>query len=238
MSAKYKLYESYELPNFTCYSQYDLSIYHKNTKKGFESEGNCVLASIYSTLAYLQKIGVYQKLPTGQTVIDTTKDSVKTTAKIMGYAPRETKVTVPTLYAKIREIALKKYGYTVMGVTDLQTDKLIQDVLKAYGYNNKPSHTTIPPLGSPQIFNTAFESTVKKNLKSGYPVIFNTYLVYGTGHCISIIGYSNYRLTYNLGIVKVYRYAKLLKVADNHIAQPTYFDYSAYMFNTNCIHFK
>lgn len=236
--SKYKPYKNSTkmLSNFNCIKQSQLSVY---LEKGTNySEGNCTLASIYSTLNYLRKTGVYPKISNSKFVkINTTTDSVNKQAKKEGYYARGTTVEVPELYAKIREIAIAKYGYDVNCITICDVDNLVNDVLKYYGYKTKVSSSTTLPTNQ-NYFETSFESTIKRNINKGYPVIFSTYSVYGGPHCISVIGYSYFRNTYKVGFVKINKYAKLLIVADNHLNTPTYFDYTRYFYTTNSVYFK
>lgn len=226
------------LLNFTLYKQSDLSVYLTRKNGQLYSEGNCVLSSVYTTLSYLQKTGVYPKLPTGTTTLNMNNDVVKNAAQKKGYFARNTYVTVPTLYVTIRKIAIEKYGYTASGLSMQYTDDLIRDTLKYYGYNPTIKNNIEPPLLNQQMYETGFESAIKRNIQKGYPVVFNTYSVYGGEHSITIFGYKNYRRAYDLGLFKIYRYAKLLIVSDNHTKQPTYFDYTRYLLNTNYVYFK
>lgn len=226
------------LPAFKYWLQTDLSVYLQKKNGKRYSEGNCALTSIYTTLSYLQKTGVYPKLPTGNTTINTSKDRVASAAKKNGYTPRASTVTLPSLYVKIRDIAISKYGYTTGGVATADVDNLVQDTLKAYGYNVSPKSSYWLATGNQQIITTPIESTIKTNISKGYPVILTTSRVYGDVHSIVVIGYTYYRRTWNLGFTKLYQYAKLLRVADNHNSQATFFDYSSYMLSTNYVYFK
>lgn len=238
--SSYKLYsdDTKYLSSFKCWHQADLSVYLQKKNGEWYSEGNCILTSIYETLSYLQKTGVYPKLPTGNTTINTSNDRVASAAKKNGYTPRASTVTLPSLYVKIRDIAISKYGYTTSGMAIGDTDNLVKDTLKAYGYNVSPENSAWLATGNQQMITTPFESTIKTNISKGYPVILNTYRVYGGEHCIVVIGYTYYRRTWNLGFTKLYQYAKLLRVADNHNTNATFFDYSLYTLNTNYVYFK
>lgn len=236
--SKYKTYKNSTkmLSNFNCLSQSYLSVY---LQKGTNySEGNCTLTSIYSTLNYLRKTGVFPNIPNSKFVeINTKTDSVNKQAKKEGYYARDTIVKIPELYAKIREIAISKYGYDVSNIRICDVDNLVNDVLKSYGYKTKADSSITLPMNQ-SYFETSFESTIKRNISKGYPVIFSTYSVYGAPHCVSVIGYSYFRNTYKVGFIKINKYAKLLIVADNHSDTPTYLDYTRYFYTTNSVYFK
>lgn len=239
--ADYKPYKSLTLPNFRCYNQNSFALYYKIQDNKILGECNCVLSSVYTLLNYLRITGVYPNLPGTYTTIYTNKDIVRSKAAAAGYTPMSIRGcyvrSVPTLYAKIRQIAIEKYGYVVdNGVTTGKVDDLIRDVLAAYGYSGNVSFSNPLPVGNQHITTTPIERAIKKVLDKGRPVLISTTLVYGEMHEIVVFGYETYRKVYNIGGVKLNRYVKLLTVADNHNACKTYFDYTEYYFSAPMVY--
>lgn len=231
--ASYKPYKSLTLPNFRCYSQNSFALYYKIQGNKILGEGNCVLSSVYTLLNHLRITGVYPNLPGTSTTVRTDTDVVRSKAAAVGYTPMSIRGkyirTVPTLYVKIRQIAIEKYGYVAdSGITTGKVDDLMRDVLAAYGYSGNVSYSNPLPIGNQQITTTPIEAAIKKVLDKGRPVLISTSLVYGEMHEIVVFGYETYRRVYTIAGVKLNRYAKLLTVADNHNACKTYFDYTRY----------
>ena len=121
--------------------------------------------------------------------------------------------SLPTLYLKIREIAIKQYDYTLTGgLKKSNYEKLLKSVLSYYGYQR----TSIK---ESTVFKS-YSTYVMNQIASGKPSIFNIQAgkLYAKGHSVVITGYEEYRKVTQIKlfkwVLKFYSYVKLIEVDD------------------------
>jgi hypothetical protein len=225
----YSLVKEKHLWGYEYTAQYDYSIYYKLKKNKKNqtlkySEGNCTLTSIYSMLNYLRSTRRFPRLPSSSNTIrfDAKKKDrfYKTYAKKSNYKI-DTPKKLPTLYADVRNYAVKESGYKTGGTNPFKIDNIIKSVLKKYKHKpNKVSH----------IKAWTYARQVVNEIDDGYPTIFNslgstTYVA----HSMVVTGYVQYRkkVTNSLGLWH-YKYVNLARVNDNWTAAPRYFDFTSF----------
>lgn len=213
--------DSKSLKNYNFVEQWDLSIYYQIKSDGKYSEGNCVLSSCYSLLNYLQSTGKYPNLPksSSETSYDATKDSFYKKYSSNSSYEIETPKTLPTLYCKIRNYAVKNYGYEVGNVNPFNIGSIIKGVAKSYGYN----------LTTSDIIIWTYEDQVVKEINGGHPIIWNmaNSTSYGP-HTTVVTGYRTYTKTTTILGINFYSYVQLMQLNDNWSSSARYFDFTNY----------
>lgn len=214
----YTVYDENKLIGYKYVTQGALSIYFKN---GTDSEGNCSLASIYSLMNYLQRSGKYPDLPSSSSYVKyyATSDSFYSKYANDDTYVIKSPVVWPELYLKVRNYAVKNYGYEVDGTNPFNIETIIKEVGKEYGYTLSTNHILV----------WTYEAQVVDEIDAGYPIIWNmanssTY----NSHTAVVTGYKTYRKTTTILGIKFYSYVQLMQLNDNWNASARYFDFTNY----------
>lgn len=213
--SKYYVNYSASLPNFNYVTQGDTSIYYRG--RGSRSEGNCTLNAIYNALNYISNTSSSGSLPTSTmtTRVDAKKDAFYGKYASDSSYVIDTPKTLPTLYASIREYAIRAHGYEVEALTQLEVEDVINNMLTTYE----------SPLVARNYYSATYFDQVMVPISKGLPVLNNVTrsVTYGS-HSMVVTGYQVYQATREIGDLHYQSYILMLQVADGWSNTPRYYD--------------
>lgn len=200
------------LTNYKSVYQNDYAIYDG-------SEGNCTLSAFYGIFQYLRDYKNFKNLPTGNTTIDTTKDSFNSGHVV-------TRTIVPEIYAKIREKAIN-YNYTVKSDawTSITMARWGNEALASMGYKSDWYNSYVY-----MYVTWSFKAQVVKNIDSGYPVMWNQTRGNYSDHSMVVKGYKTYKKDHKIWFIKWSESKHFMEMNDNwrSTGSTTYIDFDGY----------
>lgn len=211
---------SRSLTNFPYFLQRPFSVYDFTNDNGaLVGEGNCGLTSMFVLLNYLQSSGKCPSLPSSSVthnIIAANDPFFATYAANSSYSINSP-LTVPFLYAAIRQYAIDNYNYQTGALATHHFDETIEAV--TFGSSINATHHLV----------WSFESQIQAEITAGRPVIFTVEnsATYGD-HAVVVNGYRIYVKESTVLGVTVKDYVYLMKLNDNWSTTGRYFDLSAF----------
>lgn len=246
-SNEYKLVKNKSL-NMKGYTQYNLSAYeHRkiiNDDVAYYSEGNCWAVSAYIVLQYLQE-NKWKSMPSANTTFNYMISACEpkiysnfyeeqhrgyknisgslsydnNTKSIYRVAQKSSFLYFPSLWADVRKFCNERWGKIDDG-TIFETSEIIEKIASKYGYNvDAKEHMA---------WGSYMDSGVSK-IESGLPIIWSTASgTYGS-HTMAVCGYKYYEKKSSWWIFSNTSTVLFYELRDGYVAQPRYYDMSAYV---------
>ena len=210
-------------------NQFSCSYYEHKEKNGKSnhSEGNCALVAAYNSCISLKKSGKCSRFNSNISKINIKKDklyskyankTVKGNTYFVSTAVNKDKV--PTLYQKIRNRAVSKYGYEVDNFYHGDLEEMIPWIGNQYNYK----------ITAENDYLFTFEDNVVNEIKKGYPTIFN--IAYQSSspyssHSVCVVGYRTYTKTTSFLGIKFTDNVNIAVIHDGWSDDLRYLDYES-----------